>query len=355
MNVLKKDEVEPILRALGNDYTIEKGEDGTETIVVHGKEGGIVASFNDKETKFFDPKFEQEFEEAKENEKGLSDKVKTKDVNTKKQEKSKKVDEKEENENEEQNDEKEKNGEKKLENKDAKKKEEIEKELGDEYVVSAEIDDEEISRKLIATEGFIGNPLIAFNKNTKEFVLVGNQGNGRLVESQLYRTSTIVNVEKYNFDGSIVEEKSINGMLLLPPENNDGLDLRVNEYGEIEINKIVNARGNNPQMFPVDTKQRVPSTQEISDMKKDGNKMEEITEIIDEMQGRGIIEAGERDELLEEIATNGKTAEEDKAKLKKIAENKEKEEEKEKSYEETSKDLDDEEYYRGASRDPRNW
>ena len=106
-------------------------------------------------------------------------------------------------------------------------------------------------------------------------------------------------------------------MVLLPPENKDGLDLRVNEYGEIEVNKIVNARGENPQMFPVDTKQKVPSSQEISDMKKDEKGMEEINEILDEMQEKDIIEESERTEILEDLSTNGDSLEEDKEKLNK--------------------------------------
>jgi len=45
-------EVEPVLKTLDNDYSIEKGEDGTQTIVVYGKNNEIVASINEKETKF---------------------------------------------------------------------------------------------------------------------------------------------------------------------------------------------------------------------------------------------------------------------------------------------------------------
>ena len=137
-------------------------------------------------------------------------------------------------------------------------------------------------------------------------------------------------------------------MILLPPENKDGLDLRVNEYGEIEVNKIVNARGENPQMFPVDTKQKVPSSQEISDMKKDGKGMEEINEILDEMQEKNIIEESERTEILEDLSTNGDSLEEDKEKLNKIINEKENKGEK-KPKSDTYGDDDDE----FDPRDPR--
>lgn len=317
MSGFAREEVEPILRTLGNDYTVEKGVDGIETIVVMGKEGNIVASFNDKETKFFDAEFQQEFMGVKENVKGLKEKVKyeKRKVNGRAS-----IDNAgNENKNKNEKDEKEEEP-KEIEGEITKEK--IENELGDEYVVAAEVNDEEISRKLISTEGFIGNPLIAFNKETKEFVLVGNQGNGKLAEAELLRTATVVNVNKYNYDGSIVEEKSINGMIMLPPENNDGLDLRMNQYGEIEINKIVNARGDNPQMFPVDTKQKTPSTQEIDEMKKDGSGMEELMEIIDDMKAENIITAEEETEILEDLSTDGKTLDEDKAKLKAIKEQK---------------------------------
>ena len=137
-------------------------------------------------------------------------------------------------------------------------------------------------------------------------------------------------------------------MILLPPENKDGLDLRVNEYGEIEVNKIVNARGENPQMFPVDTKQKVPSSQEISDMKKDEKGMEEINEILDEMQEKDIIEESERTEILEDLSTNGDSLEEDKEKLNKIID--EKENKGEKKPESDTYGDDDDEY---DPRDPR--
>jgi len=234
-------------------------------------------------------------------------------------------------ENEEKKEEKEDNkDEKKLKNKNATSKEEIKRELGDDYIVAAEINDEEISKKFNATEGFIGNPLIGYNKKTNEFVIIGNYGDGKLKEAELLTVSAqgFNNIDKYNYDGSEVEERGLTAknIMLLPPENNDGIDLKLNEYGELEINKIVNLRGDNPQSFPIDIKQRVPSSQEISDMKANGEKMEEITQIIDELEAKDIINKDEKNELMEKIATDGKSIDEDKQMLENLEKEKEKQE-----------------------------
>lgn len=353
------DKIKGILEALKTkldiDYKEEQGNNGTITLLVY-KDNNLIASFNANGQQFFDAKFQNDFEEVKR----ILNKVKVKDEkNSKEKEKITNLEEIENNneENKKVKNNDEKNKDKKDNKKDNKKekeqyneitKESIEEEFGDQYIVSAEINDDEISRKIIGTEGFYGNPFVALNKETKEFVLLGSKGGGKLEEAKLHRTSTVVNVDKYNYDGSIVTQRSINGMILLPPENKDGLDLRVNEYGEIEVNKIVNARGENPQMFPVDTKQKVPSSQEISDMKKDGKGMEEINEILDEMQEKNIIEESERTEILEDLSTNGDSLEEDKEKLNKIIN--EKENKGEKKPESDTYGDDDDEY---DPRDPR--
>lgn len=340
------DKIKGILEALKTkldiDYKEEQGNNGTITLLVY-KDNNLIASFNANGQQFFDAKFQNDFEEVKR----ILNKVKVKDEkNSKEKEKITNLEEIENN-NEEKNKDK-KDNKKEKEQYNEITKESIEEEFGDQYIVSAEINDDEISRKIIGTEGFYGNPFVALNKETKEFVLLGSKGGGKLEEAKLHRTSTVVNVDKYNYDGSIVTQRSINGMILLPPENKDGLDLRVNEYGEIEVNKIVNARGENPQMFPVDTKQKVPSSQEISDMKKDGKGMEEINEILDEMQEKNIIEESERTEILEDLSTNGDSLEEDKEKLNKIIN--EKENKGEKKPESDTYGDDDDEY---DPRDPR--
>lgn len=349
------DKIKGILEALKTkldiDYKEEQGNDGTITLLVY-KDNNLIASFNANGQQFFDARFQNDFEEAKR----ILDKVKVKDEKI--DEEMEKIANLEEIENNnEENKKVQNNDEKNKDKKDNKKekeqsneitKESIEEEFGDQYIVSAEINDDEISRKIIETEGFCGNPFVTLNKETKEFVLLGSKGGGKLEEAKLHRTSTVVNVDKYNYDGSIVTQRSINGMVLLPPENKDGLDLRVNEYGEIEVNKIVNARGENPQMFPVDTKQKVPSSQEISDMKKDEKGMEEINEILDEMQEKDIIEESERTEILEDLSTNGDSLEEDKEKLNKIID--EKENKGEKKPESDTYGDDDDEY---DPRDPR--
>lgn len=340
-------EVEPILKTLDNDYSIEKGEDGTQTIVVYGKNNEIVASINEKETNFFNIEFEQKFFDVELKLKDIRNKVKAvKNEKTKEN----KDDGNKENENDEKNkeenideneEEKEDNkDEKELKNKNATSKEDIKKELGDDYIVAAEINDEEISKKFNATEGFIGNPFIGYNKKTNQFVIIGNNGNGKLKEAKLLTVSAqgFNNVDKYNYDGSEVQERGLTAqnIMLLPPENNDGIDLRMNEYGQIEMNKIVNLRGDNPQSFPIDTKQRVPSSQEISEMKANGEKMEEITKIIDELEAKDVIDKDEKNELMEKIATNGKSMEEDKKMLEDMEKDKEEHKEKE------EKEIEDE-------------
>lgn len=222
-------------------------------------------------------------------------------------------------------------------------KEAIEEKFGDKYVVASKIIDEEIADKLIATEGFVGYPLMAYNKETKEFVLIGTMQNGELKEAEMLRTESILNVNEYNYDGSIVRETTITGMTFLPPENNDAISMELNEYGEIEINKIVNARGDNPQSFPIDTEQTMPTTKEIEEMKENGDGMEEIMEIIEDMKEEEIIDDIEETEILEEISTNGKTLDEDKEMLEKVKKEKEQDnEENEEEEEKTQEEIDEE-------------
>lgn len=241
------------------------------------------------------------------------------------------------NKNKEQNKEQERNSEDKKVT-----KEEIEEEFGDKYVVAAKILDDELADKLIGTEGFIGYPLMAYDKETKEFVLIGTKQNGELKEAKLHTSSTLTNVNKYNHDGSIVKETSIAGMSYLPPENKDAISMELNQYGEIEINKIVNARSEHAQAIPIDTNQTMPTTNEIEEMKENGECMEEIMQIIEEMKTENIIDDIEETEILEEISNNGKSVEEDKEYLEKIAKQKEQEENKEIQEEKTQEEIDEE-------------
>lgn len=229
-------------------------------------------------------------------------------------------------------------------------KEAIEEKFGDKYVVAAKILDEEMADKLIGTEGFVGYPLMAFNKETKEFVVIGTMQNGELKEAEMMRTKSILNVNKYNRDGSIVRETVITGFAYLPPENKDALSMELNEYGEIEINKIVDARGKNPQAMPIDTNQTMPTTKEIEEMKENSEGMEEIMEIIEEMVDYNIIDSVEKTELLENISNDGKSVEENKEELENVIkkkeqknqknqENQENQEQEEKTQEEIDEEL----------------
>lgn len=290
-----------------------------QTILIKNEKQELIAIYNDEGIKALVPEglalinqFNEQQKEENVNENSLKnsktnsskEKLQLDDENNSKEEDEKEEDKKE------------------LKNKDAQTKEEFQEEVGDEYVVATEIVDEEISRKLISTEKFIGNPLIGFSKKTNNFVIIGNDGSGKLAEATLLTVPGVMGktVDKYNYDGSTVEERGIVGkeIMLLPPENNDGLDLKLNEHGELEVNKIVNIRGDNPQSFPVDTKQTRPTTQEISDMKANGEKMEEITKILDEMVTENKISNGEKKRLMEEISNNNNTLNEDKAKLENI-------------------------------------
>lgn len=234
------------------------------------------------------------------------------------------------------NDNKSKNNEKEENKITAVTKEQLQEVFGDKYVVAAEIDDKEISEKFSGIEGFIGNPLMAYNKETKQFVFIGNDQNGNIKESELIRTSSVVNVSKYNQNGTIKEEVAITGMIFIPPQNEDALSIEMNEYGEVEINKVVNARSDNPILFPVDTKQTVPTTMEIENMKQNGEKMQELELIINEMYDENLIDSNEANNLKEEIATNGKTVEEDREMLNNLAEQKRREKD------QSEKTIDDE-------------
>lgn len=207
--------------------------------------------------------------------------------------------------------------------------------------MAAKILDDEIADKLIGTEGFIGYPLMAYDKETKQFVLIGTTQNGELKEAQMHTSSTLTNVNKYNYDGSIVKETTIAGMSYLPPEGKDAISMELNQYGEIEINKIVNARSEHAQAIPIDTNQTMPTTNEIEEMKENGEGMEEIMQIIEEMKIENIIDDIEETEILEKISNNGKSVEEDKEYLEKIK-SKEQEESKETQEEKTQEEIDEE-------------
>lgn len=188
---------------------------------------------------------------------------------------------------------------------------------------------------------------MAYDKETKEFVLIGTTQNGNLKEAKMHTSSTLTNVNKYNHDGSIVKETTIAGMSYLPPDGKDAISMELNQYGEIEINKVLNARpplnsNIKPQVIPIDTDKTMPTTNEIEEMKENSEGMEEIMQIIEEMKTENIIDDVEKTEILEKISNNGKSVEEDKEYLEKIAKNKRQEENKETQKEKTQEEIDEE-------------
>lgn len=183
---------------------------------------------------------------------------------------------------------------------------------------------------------------MAYDKETKEFVLIGTKQNGELKEAEFHTSSTLTNVNKYNHDGSIVKETTITRMSYLPPEGKDAISMEINQYGEMEINKILNARTDHAQAIHIDTNQTVPTTKEVEDMKENSESMEEIMQIIEEMKTENIIDDIEETEILEKISNNGKSLEEDKEYLEKIVKNKEQKENRETQEEKTQEEIDEE-------------
>lgn len=203
-----------------------------------------------------------------------------------------------------------------------KTKEEFQKELGEDYIVAAEINDEEISRKLITIGNFSGNPYMAYNKKTNEFTIVGNKGDGKLSEVKLLSIPAKC-ADEYSPKGDIIKKRQLAGKssLLLPPDYVEGLNVGMSEYGEVKITKLTDARDPSSPAIPVDTKQTYPTTQEISDMKKDGKGLKELYDIIDEMQAENIISGNEADRKKVEMAHDNRSIDENIEDLKKIKKN----------------------------------
>ena len=250
-----------------------------------------------------------------------------------------KVPEIEENEGKKQDTEKQEVKDEKQENEGELTKEEIQKQLGDKYVVAEVIVDEEISRALIGSEGFTGNPMIAFNKEEKKFEIVGNKG-GKLEKAKLpTMPASTGKVKRYNHDGTIINEEkgNVSDELLLINGGKDGIELGVSDYGEIILNKQLNVNDINQESrvsVPIDTKQKVPTTKEIEEMKVQSNETNEVSKKLDEMERDKLISREERRTLEKKFATDGKTPEENLEDAKKIEQEKLKQEEKNKDEDE---------------------
>lgn len=238
------------------------------------------------------------------------------------------------------------------ENKGELTKEEIQEQLGDKFVVAEIINDEEISKALIGSEGFTGNPMVAYNKEEKRFVIVGNRG-GKIEQAKLpTMPASTGKVKRYNSDGSIINEEkgNVSNELLLINGGKDGIELGVSDYGEIILNKQLNVNDINQESIvsvPIDTNQKVPTTKEIQEMKVKSEKTDKVNQKLDDMEKEGIISKAKRQELEEKFASDGKSPEENMEELKNIEKQKQTENEK---HPEAEEEYDDSWFIYGKPR-----
>ena len=341
-----KEEINKI-ESLGYSCKIEsKLEDGKEVpfIILIYKEKDMVASYTVENGHFeiYDQKLKNLFDLAKKMENEREEQRQMKDHNSgekaEKSEDSKKGEE-----------------EKEEEKKGELTKEEIQEQLGDKYVVAEVINDEEVSRALIGTEGFTGNPMIAFNKEEKKFEIVGNKG-GKLEKAKLpTMPATTGTVKRYNHDGSIINEEkgNVSSELLLINGGKDGIELGVSDYGEIILNKQLNVGDINQESrmsVPIDTTQKVPTTKEIQEMKKTSEKTDEVNKKLDEMEIDGIISKEQRIGFEKNFASNGRSSKEDLEELEKFKKAKLESKDQEEKEEEETEEYDDSWFIYGKPR-----
>ena len=233
-------------------------------------------------------------------------------------------------------------------------KEAIEEKFGDKYVVTTEITDNKIASKLAGTEGFIGRPIIAYNKQTKEFNLLGTKQNGELAEARVRRTGSIVNVTEYNQDGTTMKETTINGMMYITP--NDAISIEMTSAGQVNLREVINPNDpDNKVVVPIDNTRSIsPTSKEIDEMKKNGTGLDEVLDIINEMEKDYLISSDEANKLKSDIAHNTKSVDEDKDNLKKLKEQKIKEKENKKEKEASKEQEIDEDDGLPPMADPFN-
>lgn len=213
--------------------------------------------------------------------------------------------------------EKSKQEEPKVDEKDKNNKEALKKALGDKYTYVSEINDKEVSEEFSRKEGIVGNPYMAYNSETKEFVVIGTNQNGKIIESNMLRTKSITNVDKYDKQGNM-KETTINGLMFIRSQDKDAFSIEINNYGEMEINKVINARTDHPQVLPVDTKQTVPTSKEIDEMKQKSNIMNDIEHKLESLEADGLLTHDEVTRYEEKMSKDMKDPEENLAELEAI-------------------------------------
>ena len=309
-----REELEPILRALDNDYKIKEeiGEDGTKSIVVYDRNNQIAAMFNADKSQFFDQELEN----------GVKDYNRSREENQKEREHEvakEEIKEKEEKE------EKEKQEENNLQNIE----EQLNKNTGDEYEILSIIPrtgNEEIVSKIYSTSGFVGDIYTVKNKQTGEYSLAGMKDGKIIVDSYKRIPSTIKNVYENGPDGKRLtnpdQEKS-KELICLSNEENLALDITENK-----ANVVVNPK-DNPQVYPLETKpvKTISTTKEVDEMKQNPQLMKEINDILDRLVEKGYINENQKTDHLQLISKNGNSLEDDKKKLEKFEEEKDEEKE----------------------------
>ena len=184
---------------------------------------------------------------------------------------------------------------------------------------------------------------------------IGTNQNGKIIESQMLKTKAITNVDKYDKNGNM-RETTINGLMFIRSQDKDAYSIEVNKFGEMEINKVINARTEHPQVLPVDTKQTVPASKEIDEMKQQSHIMNEIEYKLETLEAEGLMTHDEVTEYENKMSQDDKDPEENLAELDAIEEAKKEELEKEEQDLETDIDnlIDDDDDGLPPMADPYN-
>lgn len=198
----------------------------------------------------------------------------------------------------------------------------MEEELGDEYVIVAEITDQQTSAQLSELEGYIGNPYVVTNKKTGEIRIAGRDQAGKFKVSDYERTyPSPTEVTRMNQDGTQTRETGIRGTIKFGSSKDQALDIEIIGSGTVVINRINNIDNPNKDdqvSIPIDTKQTNPTSLEVDQMRENAEMMDEIMEKLDDLVEREILTEQEKEDKLERISSNGKPLEEDLADLEQL-------------------------------------
>lgn len=198
----------------------------------------------------------------------------------------------------------------------------MEEELEDKYTIVAEISDQVTSEEFSRLEGYVGNPYVVTDKKTGEIRIAGKDQHGNFKVSDYVRTyPSQTEVTRMNQDGTQTKEVGIKGMIKYGDSKDKALDIEITGSGSVVVNRIDNIDNPNKDeqlSITIDTKQTNPTSLEVDQMKRNVEDMDKVLEKLDELEEKGILTSQEKEDKLEQIASNGKTLDEDLEDLEKL-------------------------------------